>query len=381
MNGIIFLKESKGTYRGGIEGKILSIASELGKRKILFPVLVTTDSSSLFVNEFKELGYPVYTIDMYKLYNFKEINEKIDFIVRKHNVLIVQSHAFRESFVGRIYKRHNHSILHIFRVHTHIEGNKINGLKKLFYYSIDFLTSFWIDIYVPISNKVKTELRTKSFIRAKKIKVVYNGIDVLGLPDKLSDSIDFLPRDIAIIGEIEQRKNQELGLLAINELNKKGIQINLHLIGRPNIEYKNKLENIIAKFNLSSQVFFYGIQPNKKIYELIKTVPVIVLPSFFEGVPTSIIEGMSLKKIVITTSVGGSAELVKDGINGYLHRPNDVNLFSELLENIFTSPSKNFNQIRENGFNTFQSQFSIESMMKGLESIYGNLSKKNILVQ
>lgn len=45
---------------------------------------------------------------------------------------------------------------------------------------------------------------------------------------------------------------------------------------------------------------------------------IVVLPSYREGVPRSLIEGLSLGKCIVTTDTPGCRETVIDGRNGYL---------------------------------------------------------------
>ena len=151
MKNILFIKESKGTYRGGIEGKILSLAGEFVKSNEIQPVLVTSDLSSLFAEEFRKLGLMVYALNMDQILNYRKILKTLDLIIKKHNIGILQSHAFRESIVARIYKRKRHSINHVSRVHTHIQGSTIHFLRKAIYYILDRCTSKWVDHFVVIS--------------------------------------------------------------------------------------------------------------------------------------------------------------------------------------------------------------------------------------
>lgn len=52
---------------------------------------------------------------------------------------------------------------------------------------------------------------------------------------------------------------------------------------------------------------------------------VLVLPSYYrEGVPRSVLEGMAMAKMIITTDSVGCRDTVEDGVNGYLVPPRDV---------------------------------------------------------
>jgi glycosyltransferase involved in cell wall biosynthesis len=44
----------------------------------------------------------------------------------------------------------------------------------------------------------------------------------------------------------------------------------------------------------------------------------LVLPSRSEGLPLVVLEAMAAGRVVITTTAGGSQELIKDGITGFI---------------------------------------------------------------
>lgn len=63
-------------------------------------------------------------------------------------------------------------------------------------------------------------------------------------------------------------------------------------------------------------VTYLGITDNVQQY--IKQADCIVLPSYREGTPRTLLESASMAKPIITTNVPGCKEVVTDGINGYL---------------------------------------------------------------
>jgi glycosyltransferase involved in cell wall biosynthesis len=60
----------------------------------------------------------------------------------------------------------------------------------------------------------------------------------------------------------------------------------------------------------------------------------VVLPSYREGVPRSLLEAASLAKPIITTNCSGCRDVVDDGINGYLCKPNNALDLAEKMEHM-----------------------------------------------
>ena len=66
---------------------------------------------------------------------------------------------------------------------------------------------------------------------------------------------------------------------------------------------------------------------------------VFVLPSFYrEGVPRSIQEALAMGRPIITTDVPGCRETVKDGYNGFLVPPRDVEALVAAIQRFIDSP-------------------------------------------
>jgi glycosyltransferase involved in cell wall biosynthesis len=78
---------------------------------------------------------------------------------------------------------------------------------------------------------------------------------------------------------------------------------------------------LAAQLGIADRVAFPGA--TDRIGELLASSDIFVLSTFFEGLPISILEAMRAGLPVITTDVGGSAEAVTDGENGYLVRIGD----------------------------------------------------------
>ena len=70
----------------------------------------------------------------------------------------------------------------------------------------------------------------------------------------------------------------------------------------------------------------------KDLRPLIKYSDCVVLPSYREGMPRTLLEGMSMGKAIITTDVPGCKETVIDGKNGFLVPVKDVNALTLAFE-------------------------------------------------
>ena len=86
---------------------------------------------------------------------------------------------------------------------------------------------------------------------------------------------------------------------------------------------------------------------NNKI-ELLKKVIAVILPSYNEGLPMAILEGMAAGKTIISTNVGGIPEVVSDGENGILIEPGDILGLKEALIKVIENDEFRKKCFREN---------------------------------
>lgn len=85
------------------------------------------------------------------------------------------------------------------------------------------------------------------------------------------------------------------------------------MIDEGNIAYVP--ENYLKQIEIENYLKWYGYQ--KDIKSFYKNADIIVLPSYREGLPTSLIEACAIGRPIVTTNAIGCKECVDEGLNGY----------------------------------------------------------------
>ena len=176
---------------------------------------------------------------------------------------------------------------------------------------------------------------------AEKLKTIYNIIDVP--PVETEFSADGKCR-IMIAARYEPVKNTVGLIKAVSKLEKvERERLEIHWYGKANVvkdglsEF-DKGNELISQFGLSDCVFLHPA--TNEIYPLIAKTDFIGLFSFSEGLPNSVIEGMSYKKPVIMSKVS-DYDVLADKTNGFLCNPNDTDSITEALRGaIAASPEE-----------------------------------------
>ena len=95
---------------------------------------------------------------------------------------------------------------------------------------------------------------------------------------------------------------------------------------------------------------------------------VIVLPSYYrEGVPRSVLEGMAMAKMIITTDNVGCRDTVEDGKNGFIVPPRDIEALAAAMKKVLKLSENDINRMgtysRQKVENEFADQYVLPQYM------------------
>jgi glycosyltransferase involved in cell wall biosynthesis len=143
----------------------------------------------------------------------------------------------------------------------------------------------------------------------------------------LSDEIKLLT-----VARILPRKGIKYLVLALNKLIKqyKFNNIKLMIIGPDCGELKN-IKTLISKLSLESNIVIIGSVSYKQVKDFLGICDIFVLPSLYEGLPLALLEAMAAAKAVIFTDLLCSRYIIKDGENGLLVKPTDIDSLAKAI--------------------------------------------------
>ena len=83
----------------------------------------------------------------------------------------------------------------------------------------------------------------------------------------------------------------------------------------------------------------------------------VVLPSYREGIPRSLMEAMSMKKPIIASNSVGCVELIEDGVNGYKIEPKSSDDLLEKMERLYHLSVEERNKMGQAGYDIVLAKF------------------------
>ena len=155
-------------------------------------------------------------------------------------------------------------------------------------------------------------------------------------------------------------------LEAMKILKEKGRAFTLHFAG-----VEQGKNGYIERFQslLGEQFIYEGVVSGDHKTNLFKRCHIFVLPSFYEGLPMSLLETMSYGLVPVVTDVGSIGEYVKDGENGLLLKVRDAQSIVEALDKL-RSDGELLQRLSTNARQTISERFNPTEYIKKLNSIY-----------
>ncbi len=133
---------------------------------------------------------------------------------------------------------------------------------------------------------------------------------------------------------------------------------------------RKEIEFEALKLALGSRVYFSGDIPASQIADYIALADVFVnLSARSSGVEQSLLEAMAQKKVIIGSEVSFLANVVEDGLDGFLIRPADTFTLSELLLQVFNGQISTA-EIGEHARQKVLNLFDSEKMLQQTLSAY-----------
>ncbi len=148
-------------------------------------------------------------------------------------------------------------------------------------------------------------------------------------------------------------------------------ELRLTLAGPIESNFLSRIDGLLE--SLGSRVALLGSLPHAEIIDLYERSDVFVLPTHREGFPNVILEAMAAGLPVISTPVGAIAEIVREGIDGFMVPVGDVAALADRLRLLIGDPKRRID-MGESGRRRVREQFAIERVVDQLAGLYRGLA-------
>ncbi|MFN2468601.1 MAG: glycosyltransferase [Gaiellaceae bacterium] len=135
--------------------------------------------------------------------------------------------------------------------------------------------------------------------------------------------------------------------------------------------YRDLLERRIAERGAAGRIVLAGHRPDARAF--LEEADVFALPSWMEGMPITVLEAMAHARPVVATAVGGTGEVVVDGVTGLLVPPRDAAALGRAIGSLLSDRDA-ARRIGEAGRRRVEEHFSEEAMTRRVLEVYDELA-------
>ncbi|MFH1804528.1 MAG: glycosyltransferase family 4 protein [Pseudomonadota bacterium] len=177
-------------------------------------------------------------------------------------------------------------------------------------------------------------------IDASRIEVMHNGRPKVVSPAPKRDNLGGLPNVFGYFGNLNPWKGADILLESCKSLIADGFDFELRIHGAAPFQTAAFNERIDRLFDETrSHVVRVGSYDRSEIPDLMAAVDWVVAPSiWWENAPLVIQEAFQHGRPVITSGIGGMAEMVRDGQDGLHVRPDDLGELARVMRDCATNP-------------------------------------------
>jgi glycosyltransferase involved in cell wall biosynthesis len=188
---------------------------------------------------------------------------------------------------------------------------------------------------------LKTMLVTQAGIAPYKVRVILNGMDTarFGTPRASAPRATLAPgarRVFTSLGRISFEKNMHWIATALGMLKQQGrlpMDIRVFIVGPPHhAEAQSLLETSISEYGLENVLKQHSQTDTPEDYYCASDATILFSPS--EGLPNVAIESLSAGRPVIISAAANAAEVISDGVTGWIVRTGDIAHLAETIAQV-----------------------------------------------
>ena len=345
---------ARGLIENGVDVYWILLASKPTKEIITDPyykkiVFITLGKHS---NKYKRNKYLFY---LYRNLQIYKVNSLICDLKKQHKTLTCYTYGdefFLNYFLAKICKKQKIQIYNETTEYPKLIDDDLNNIKKIRLYIRSqlylkyFITN--VDHIFVISKALKQFFDTH--LKKYKKKIPVSVLNMMVEPVRYScsySSSDSKYKDIVFVGSMYGDQNGVYYLLeAFLKIYNDYPECRLIIIGDNTRTSRMQKINQLMNNNLDTmRIIFTGQLDRKSVIEKINSAYCLVLarPNNIQakyGFPTKLGEYLSTGKPIVITSVGEIPLYLKDGMNAYIAKPDDVNSFADKLRECLNDPKK-----------------------------------------
>jgi glycosyltransferase involved in cell wall biosynthesis len=301
-------------------------------------------------------------------------------LIREVRPHILHTHTAKAGGVGRTAallagKARPPIVVHTF--HGHVLRGYFGPVRTGLFRMLERTLASTATALVAVSPEVRDDLVGLGVAPAEKFTVIRLGVELEQRVDRSPEArararrmLGIAPERFTVgwVGRMTAVKRPDDIVTAFKRLRDRGADACLCLVGDgPDRE---RMERLAHELHVVRSCLFLGYQDD--VAPFYAAFDALVLPSANEGTPVSAIEALAAGRPVVATRVGGVPDVVRDGVDGYLVDPGDVEALADRLGRLAADPEL-ARRMGEAGRANVLERYSVERLIDDVDSLYRRL--------
>jgi glycosyltransferase involved in cell wall biosynthesis len=301
-------------------------------------------------------------------------------LIKEVRPTILHTHTAKAGAVGRIAALLAGSarppiVVHTF--HGHVLRGYFNPLTTLGFRTLERWLARVTTALVAVSPEVRDDLVKLRVAPASKFTVVRLGIEL----DERTGSDDDIRAEtrrqlgvaqdafvVGWVGRMTAVKRTDDVVRALGGLVDRGVDAYLCLVGDgPD---RDHLERYAHELGVVKRCLFVGYQED--VARFYSAIDALLLPSVNEGTPVSVIEALAAQRPAVATRVGGTPDVIRDGVDGFLVEVGDADALSERLAELANDPERRA-RMGAAGRERVLGRYAVERLVDDIDRLYRSL--------
>jgi glycosyltransferase involved in cell wall biosynthesis len=301
-------------------------------------------------------------------------------LIRRERPTILHTHTAKAGAVGRVAallagRARPPIIVHTF--HGHVLRGYFSRFVTFGFRTLERLLARVTTTLIAVSPEVRDDLVELGVARESKFAVIRLGIEleqrvgngvharaetrrVLGLAGD--------PFVVGWVGRMTAVKRTDLVVRTLRSLVDRGVDARLLLVGDgPD---RDALERLAHDLGVVKRCLFLGYQED--VARFYDAIDAMVLPSVNEGTPVSVIESLAARRPAVATRVGGTPDVIRDGVDGFLVDSDDPDALAERLAELAGDASRRA-AMGEAGRSRVLERYAVARLVDDVDRLYREL--------
>jgi glycosyltransferase involved in cell wall biosynthesis len=209
----------------------------------------------------------------------------------------------------------------------------------------------------------------KAGVLPERLAVIANGVEVERFAS-VAASADLEATKagrlaVGVVGRLTEGKGHAILLATARRLLEKHANVVFFVIGDGPL--RQSLQGAAEAMRINENVIFTGRRDD--MAAVYAALDIVVLPSFFEGLPVVVLEAWAAGKALVASRVGAIPAIVREGETGLLVEPRDGSGLESALSRLLDDAQLR-NTLGKNGHSLVREQFSAEGMARAYLNVY-----------